>query len=247
MSYSIPQAFISVRKNRVKTYNQFDNKTRLLYLNDNQEFEIELDNPTNDTYLAQIYLNDKVIDYRGIVLRPGEHVYLDRHLDTPDKFKFSIYTVSKNRESFTESNGLVEIRFFKEQHYFNFGGVTHSGYPCVNTITYPQYRTFYTDAGSTTTMGDTNISFCSSTTTANMNVDPAITETGTVEKGSESQQQLTTVNKDFESVITTTNTYKILPASIKPARKQDLRRYCTNCRTRIKHTWKFCCNCGEHI
>ena len=46
------------------------------------------------------------------VLRPGERVFLERYLDTPNRFKFETYTVGGNSEEVKkaiELNGLIKI------------------------------------------------------------------------------------------------------------------------------------------
>ena len=63
-----PHAHISINRNRVKKYND-----TTIYMVNGTEFEIELDNNTQETWLAKITLNDKLISTSGLVLRPGEH------------------------------------------------------------------------------------------------------------------------------------------------------------------------------
>ena len=70
-----PVAYITKDKQRIKQYN---NDT--VFLEDGDEFEIELFNPTKEKVLAKISINGNFMD-SGIVLRPGERVFLERYMD----------------------------------------------------------------------------------------------------------------------------------------------------------------------
>ena len=80
--YTRPEADISINNNRLRKYNG-----NHIYLDNGSEFQIELTNKSTLTYLAKIKLNGNYIGDGGIVLRPGEHEYLERYLDTNKKFK----------------------------------------------------------------------------------------------------------------------------------------------------------------
>ena len=71
-----PTANLAINKSRVKLYNK-NEKVPTYYLQKGQEFQIELYNPTRDKILAKIHLNGKPIAQGGLVLRPGERVFLD--------------------------------------------------------------------------------------------------------------------------------------------------------------------------
>jgi len=105
-------AYITVNKGRKKI-----KQDKLVYLENGTEFEIELHNPTQTTVLAKISINNTLISYSGIVLRPGERVFLERYLDNPNKFKFETYNVNGNAEEVKkaiEKNGLVKVEFYNE-------------------------------------------------------------------------------------------------------------------------------------
>ncbi len=104
-------ASVCVKKNRLRTYGTN------VYLKDKQEFEIELFNPTSKNRLAKIFVNGDEISGSGLVLRPGQRIYLERYITTPRKFRFDTYTVDGSPESIkaTESNGLVEVYFYDEE------------------------------------------------------------------------------------------------------------------------------------
>jgi hypothetical protein len=88
---AVPQSFITKSKQRLKQ--QIDT----VYLNDGDEFEIELYNPTQNKVLAKIEMNGNSIG-NGIILRPGERVFLERYLDVAKKFLFETYVVNGNND-----------------------------------------------------------------------------------------------------------------------------------------------------
>ena len=107
-----PVAFIAKNKQRIK---QFNNE--IVYLNNGDEFQVELFNPTKTKILARIDMDGKSIG-PGIVLRPGERVFLERHVNDPRKFKFNTYEVNgANNEvkKAIEDNGSVVVKFFQEE------------------------------------------------------------------------------------------------------------------------------------
>jgi len=106
-----PTANITVNKGRRKIKND-----KIVYLNNGQEFEIELFNPTSDTILCKIWINNKIISRSGIVLRPGDRVFLERFIDDPVKFKFDTYMVGNSEavKKAIEKNGLVKVEFYRE-------------------------------------------------------------------------------------------------------------------------------------
>ena len=88
-----------------------------IYLNDNQEFLIELFNPLTDAVLADIKVNGKSVSKSGLILRPGERFYLDCFVDDKKKFMFKTYEVEDTSESINaiQKNGTVEVFFYKEE------------------------------------------------------------------------------------------------------------------------------------
>ena len=116
---SVPTAHIAVNKSRIKLYNKAGDMPTF-YLQKNQEFQIEIFNPTSDVILAKIELNGKSISQGGLVLNPGQRVFLDRYLDVPQKFLFDTYEVSNTTEvkKAIENNGDIKVEFYKEQKYY---------------------------------------------------------------------------------------------------------------------------------
>ena len=141
-----PTANIAVNKSRLKVY-ETSGELPKYYLNSNQEFEIELYNPTSYLILAKIKLNNKLISQSGLILKPGQRVFLDRYIDVAKKFLFETYEVdsSLDTKEAIKSNGDIVVEFFREsnrlplnsfttgtigypQHYGgSFGGTTHYG------------------------------------------------------------------------------------------------------------------------
>lgn len=163
-----PSAYITKDKKRLKQFGQ------TVYLKNGDEFELELFNPTSNTVLAKIKLDGSYIAGGGIVLKPGQRVYLERYLNEARKFKFETYEVDGTSNEVLDAiagNGDVVIDFFDEykQPVWNnpityiggsTGGVTYYGDNMINTN--------YVN-GFTTTNLSNNISFTSSSNTAGVN------------------------------------------------------------------------------
>lgn len=126
----MPTANLAINKSRIKLYNSVGSLPTY-YLEKDTEFQIELFNPTSDTVLAKIELNGNAIAQGGLVLRPGQRVFLERYLDIAKKFKFDTYEVSNTAEvrKAIAENGDLKVQFFRESKpYYNTGiTITTSG------------------------------------------------------------------------------------------------------------------------
>jgi hypothetical protein len=91
-------------------------KSGKVFLNDGDQFEIELFNPLTVSVLADIKLNGQSISKTGLVVKPGQRVYLDCFIDDRKKFIFSTYNIDGSQQSLeaTQKNGLLEVFFYKE-------------------------------------------------------------------------------------------------------------------------------------
>lgn len=92
-------------------------KNENIYLDNNEEFQIELFNPLKNCVLADIRLNGQSISKTGLIVKPGQRFYLDCFVDDKKKFTFQTYDVENtlsNQESI-ENNGVMEVFFYKEQ------------------------------------------------------------------------------------------------------------------------------------
>ena len=160
-----PCAYITKDRKRLKQNGQN------VYLNNGEEFELELFNPSTTTVLAKIKLDGSYISGGGIVLKPGQRVFLERYLDDPRKFKFETYEVDGTSNEVLDAiagNGDVVIDFFDEykQPVWNnpityggsFGGAIHT------------YSTNpFTVNGGSPTFTTTSVNY-SSTNTAGINL-----------------------------------------------------------------------------
>jgi hypothetical protein len=139
-----------------------------VYLKNGDEFEIELFNPTHNKILAKIEMNGKSIG-AGIILRPGERVFLERYLDEAKKFLFETYVVDgddKEVKQAIANNGDVTIKFFDEivraTYLSGSSTLTISNPAWINTGTPYTYTTHNTIGG--TTFNTTGISTTSANT-----------------------------------------------------------------------------------
>jgi ribosomal protein L40E len=108
-----PRVYISQRGGRKKIY-----QNKYIYLQNGDEFDIEIENPTKKTICAEIELDGKLISTSRIVVNPGERFLLERFIDENRKFKFNTYQIdgsdSEMKEAISE-NGKLRVRFYKEK------------------------------------------------------------------------------------------------------------------------------------
>ena len=267
-----PTAHITKKKSRLKVYNG-----HLVFLNDKDNFEFELHNPKQKSVLVKIKLNGEYISTSGVVLRPGQRVFLERFLDSNNKFEFSTYKVkdtSENRSAI-DLNGDVLVEFYDEQEISNnflISNRTMYGSGIVygsRTNDYiPKFGTTISTTGgvyntTTTTYSTSNATFTSSVepTTSRSKFDVSSTllrsskpskkgksiETGRVEKGEESNQNFTNSYEQFNCHTSHTIKFKIQPLSTKNVSVEEIRQYCTECGTKTKKNYKFCPSCGNKL
>jgi hypothetical protein len=246
-----PEAFITKGKKRIK---QFDGQ---VYLSDGDEYEIELFNPSQEVVLAKIKIDGDYIAGGGIVLRRGERVFLERFLDSPNRFKFSTYVVNGNNtevQDAIKNNGYVEIEFYDEYKPTWNSGFLSTG---TNIHTINGNPITYTTTGNsgnfTLTSSNTTSTFYNASLTANTFAGPNIrnlsnkVETGTTEKGGSSEQSFQHTNKTFNSFSFWNVAWQILPLSQKQYTAEELGvNYCGSCGAkRKKSSFKFCPHCGN--
>jgi hypothetical protein len=116
--YTVPYAFVTKGRQRVKQYGVVTNNPTngIVYLNNGDEFEIELFNPTRDKVMAKVDLNGTSIG-PGIVLNPGQRVYLERYINEAKKFLYMTYEVDGGNADVQRAianNGDVSIKFYVE-------------------------------------------------------------------------------------------------------------------------------------
>jgi hypothetical protein len=232
---SKPTAHITKKKSRLKVYNG-----HVVFLNDKDNFEFEIHNPTQKSVLCKIKINGEYISTSGVVIRPGQRMFLERFLDTNNKFEFSTYEVkdtSLNRTAI-DLNGDVRIEFYNEQTYQpNYGstltlrnyGSTTTGSPYYGDMTF-------------TTSNSTPMSYYSNTSSVSNTI-----ETGRVEKGQKSKQQFTNSYQNFEYFVSHQISLKILPLGTKNKTTDEIKHYCTECGIKTKSKYKFCPSCGNKL
>lgn len=116
-------AKIAINKSLLKEY-KTNTDPRVVYMNNGDEFQIQLFNQEQDTIGAEVSINGKVIP--GIlVIRPGERIWLERYLTEQSKFKFTTYEVDDPDEDSSvaraiANNGTIEIKFYREKPKRNY-------------------------------------------------------------------------------------------------------------------------------
>ncbi len=258
---NITTAFITRSKSRLKIYGEN------VYMKSGENFEIELFNGHTDNVMAKIWINNKLISESGLVLKPGQRYFLERFIDSNNKFKYETYAVdgSGDTSRAIANNGLVKVEFYKETCFNSifskppiFGG---------SWTTYPNWNQPYYQQPIGAPIGVPNIwcgssligtavNYANSTVTNNASANFSFTssvsqdsiETGRIEKGGASDQSFVSINMNFESIPFATSNWHILPHSIQPMEVSQLRNYCAGCGTRVKkQSWKFCPSCGESL
>lgn len=103
-----------VREGRKEVQRVYGGNT--VYLNNGAEFELCIKNPTTHVIGAKINFNgDKNVN-QLIVLRPGEKIWLDRHILEQKKLKFDAYLVDNDSSTANaiRDNGSLCVEFYKE-------------------------------------------------------------------------------------------------------------------------------------
>lgn len=242
----IPEVYITKNKSRLKQYVYtknllFDTPGMSVYLEDGDEFEIEIFNCTTFTLGVKFKFNGEYISNNHLIFEPGQRFFLDRYIDTNNKFKFTTYDVEANNAKVDNAirfNGNVEIEFYKkvelikEPFYPNLNnqiicGNDYKNYDNINQFYYASLDTVRCFADNVETK--------------------SFKETGKVDKGSKSDQSFKTVDMDFTSSYSYHNWFKILPLSQKPIEAKDLKPTCSNCKRKCKKHDKFCSGCGNKL
>lgn len=263
---------IAMNKSLLKEFNK-DNE-RVVYLEDGDEFQIQIFNDQNTEIGAKIYVNNELIGNSYLVIKPGERVWLDRYLDKARKFKFSTYEVNGNNEAVKKAiakNGMVKVELFKKKETFNWAPVFKT-YPQVyepNVYYYEQ--PLYSSATSATKMPlGASVNYCSSIASSGVHtIGSASTctqndlektrgisaklnsnkiETGRIQEGGHSNQEFDYVSMEFECWAFDTEQIHIMPKSTKPVYAEELQKtYCYNCGRKLKSKFNFCPFCGAKL
>jgi hypothetical protein len=249
-----PQCFITKKKQRVKQYND------TVFLENGDEFELEVFNPLNHKISASIQIDGKEIGSSNLVLRPGERVFLERYLNEAKKFMYETYMVdssSSEVQNAIKNNGKVVVKFYYEYLYY-YTNTTITNVDWNNNITYQQRdwagrpinRVYFNTTSTGHLDGTVPLSnSISSTSTSDFfikrTLSEDVVETGIVSKGSNSDQKFTYDNTYFSPYVSHTVEWNIKPRSTKPITTEDLAVFCTECGAkRKKDTFRFCPHCG---
>ena len=232
-----PTAHITNKKSRLKVYNG-----HLVFLNDKDNFEFELHNPKQKSVLVKIKLNGEYISTGGIVLRPGQRVFLDRFLDSNNKFEFSTYEVddtSENRSAI-DLNGDVRIEFYDNQLHQNGYGTYNLTYGTTTTIN--SGTPYYGGISCTNFDGIYNLNASYTNTSLTSSI-----ETGRIKEGEKSKQKFENSYEEFNYNSSHEISLKILPLGTKNKTTEEIRQHCTECGVKVKKNFKFCPSCGNKI
>ena len=275
VQFSDPLAKIAVNKSLLKEYSNSE-CSRVVYMKNNSEFQIQIFNPYDYTIGADISINGKRMSNR-IIIKPGQRIWLERYLDEARKFLFSTYEVENSYEAkqAIRNNGLIRILFYKEKpyeepvhvyvnHYNPFDYKLYN-----NTCDFEINNCYHIDANVNNFCASTTRDLCKETSASTYTATTATTlgldslkadatpisklrsssiETGRIEKGSHSNQQFENVYLDFEYCSFRTETIQILPESQKPYTDKDLKKvYCVNCGRKLNTKYKFCPYCGYRV
>lgn len=244
---NISQNMVGIAKNK-SLLKEYQNRT--VYLNDGDEFQIMLFNPTESKIGAKIKINGSEIP-NMVVLRPGERIWLDRYLDINRKFKFSTYTIDKSNEALNaiRNNGIIEISFYYENINRNNIMICDSintAYTSTSTKTYP--ITYGITSSVSKEIPPVSTAYYTSITSECNAKNSKISEdleTGRIEAGGISEQMFDEDYSDFSYYSFKTETIKILPISQKPYNKKDIeKKYCTECGKKLNPKFKYCPQCG---
>jgi hypothetical protein len=261
-------AKIAINKSLLKEYSNSSNE-RIVYMNDDTEFQIQIFNPYSYVIGVSISFNENQQSTSNLlVLKPGERVWLDRYLDNESKLLFSTYKVNNSKavQNAIQNNGKLTIKFFKERtnndysiYVSNINVASTQANPAwYDTTWYENSNALTTgtiDMGTTTTATSSDISYSTASTVTCYNnylstssSESNKIETGRIEKGSHSNQKFTNTYKDFEYWPFATEIIKIMPSSTKPINSSDLqKRYCSNCGRKLNQKFKFCPYCGAKV
>lgn len=240
----MPSVHITKNRQRVK---QFDKK---VYLSNNDEFEIELFNPTSHKITARITVNDESIG-NDLILRPGERVFLERFTnDNNKKFIFKTYEINGNDTEAVkaiQSNGYVKVSFYKERiNKPKLGEIaTYAAGASVpfNSTADPNFK--YTYEFGMMSSDNSLIGFCSTDLNSSNSYSPA--KTGRIEHGSMSSQSFEIdMTSEFEYFSFHYDCWQILPKENQPILADNIVLYCSACGAKKrKSSFKFCPHCGN--
>lgn len=210
----------------------------IIYLSDKQTFAFKFFNPLQEKIGIKITMNGN-LDDNILIINPGQSIVLERFLNESRKMIFETYKIDKTNPAAVkaiENNGDIKIEFFKEKNYqYQFN--SNFSYPCSGAVY---------DAS----INEMNCLSNDMTYTSNINCNlNDELETGRVEKGNNSNQNLEKVEIEFKTTPFLTQYMKLMPESqAKTYESTEIRNYCHQCGYRIRNkSWLYCPKCGNKI
>lgn len=234
---STPETYITVGQHRKKLY---DDNT--VYLENNTNFELEIFNENTDTVYASININGKT-EPNYLVIKPGQRIFVERYIESNNKLKFSTYNVEDNNtkvDDAIKNNGTISILYYSEATIDNSNNIFYNTASGNNTS-----GNFNINTGNTTSTTFTNCSHhidsVASLTNSFAGKMKGFKETGSVEKGVESNQHFDKIYRNIRLQYVGSRVI-----NIKPESTHTKTQYCTACGVKQRKTsWKFCPSCGK--
>jgi hypothetical protein len=213
-----------INEEKGSAYLKFD-----LCLDCSHEFQIELFNPEYYSIMAKIKIQGEFISNSGIIIRPGQRIYLERYLDSNNKFKFVTYNIENttHTQHIIDNNGKIEVFFYKKDNL----RLTYTS----TSADLLSYKNF-----------DNSVNLLSFDNSISSSVNNSIL-TGSIENGVASSQQFEEVYENFSSLVYHKVIMKIIPKENKPVEYTSIRNYCSNCGAKLKHNYRYCPTCGSKI
>lgn len=256
-------AQVAINKSLTKEYYS-DDSNSTVYLSDGQEFQIKLFNPYTYPIGIELDINGEK-QYRKVVLKPGQQVWLDRFINSDEKLKFSTYEVERDNALVKEAikhNGVIIAKVYNQLVERSSSGITLSDTNAniaktwIPDIERTYLRDGYPDSvdwlgggiryGASPVTCQQNASYSYYNANLTCSASASTMETGRIERGAKSDQKFDTVSARFENYPSATKTIKLLPYSEKPMTKGEVeKRYCTNCGKKLSPKFKFCPACGH--
>jgi hypothetical protein len=259
-----PSAAILLKNSRTSSLDElktYENNT--IYLDNGNEFQIRLFNPTTFKLGVQIGLNGN-FSHSYLVLRPGEDITLDRFIDDQRKMLFETYSIdssNKDAQKAIANNGVLEINFFKEKiqqavYFSTFSSInlnsrdTYSGGFAHTTNSNPDsLKLFDTSIDYSADLDKFEQSQTLSASTLGMKRSKStLKETGRIEKGNVSEQNFNKVEVKFDEFPYYGIIFNLKPNSEKVYSNTSTRNYCQNCGYRLRDkAWLYCPKCSKSI
>lgn len=223
----LPSVIVTTDGSERKVY---ENNT--VYLNKGDNFELRFFNSLREKIGVEIIFNGQKKNDSLLVINPGEDISLDRFLDDKKRMIFDTYHIDSNNPDAVSAaalNGIIDINFYKEK--INNNWVTFNSNNCTSGL--PHFgNVCYTNTTQEYYMPEVK--------------SKSLKETGRIEKGEVSNQNLHTVDIEFENIAFHSVQYYLKPQSTKTHTTTEIRNYCPRCNYRIrKSSWNYCPKCSQ--